>query len=104
MKTVQDKDGKIIEVIDDTPCHAGKNGAFPIMLDAVKDANVFAEMAAKEVAYDAKAPEREEAAVIAARKAEYGTAEEQLERIIEGGLEAEQARIASIKLNHPKRS
>lgn len=48
MKTVQDKDGNILEVADDTPCHAGKNGALPVMLDKVLDAAIFAEMAERE--------------------------------------------------------
>ena len=40
---------------------------------------------------------------IAKRKAEYGTAESQMENIIENGLEAEQLRIQSIKDKYPKR-
>ena len=40
---------------------------------------------------------------IAKRKAEYGTAEKQMENIIENGLEAEQTRINNIKLKYPKR-
>ena len=48
MKTVQDKDGNILQVADDTPCHAAKNGALPIMLDEVLDAAVFAEMVERE--------------------------------------------------------
>jgi len=40
---------------------------------------------------------------IAKRKAEYGTADEQMENIIENGLEAEQTRINNIKLKYPKR-
>ena len=40
---------------------------------------------------------------IAKRKAEYGTAESQMENIIENGLEAEQTRIQSIKDKYPKR-
>jgi hypothetical protein len=51
MKTVQDKDGNIIEVADDTPCHAGIDGALPIMLDSVKDAKVFEEITAREAAW-----------------------------------------------------
>jgi hypothetical protein len=48
MKTVQDKDGNILQVADDTLCHAGKNGALPIMLDEVLDAAIFAEIAERE--------------------------------------------------------
>ena len=40
---------------------------------------------------------------IAKRKAEYGTSEQQMENIIENGLEAEQLRIQSIKDKYPKR-
>ena len=40
---------------------------------------------------------------IAKRKAEYGTAQSQMENIIENGLEAEQLRIQSIKDKYPKR-
>jgi hypothetical protein len=40
---------------------------------------------------------------IAKRKAEYGTADQQMENIIENGLEAEQTRIQSIKDKYPKR-
>lgn len=58
MKTVHDKDGNEIEVADDTPCHAGKNGALPVMLDATIDANLIAETAEKEAEYLAEAPER----------------------------------------------
>jgi len=55
MKTVQDKDGNIIEVADNTPCHAGKNGALPVMLDDVIDADIFAAIAAREAAWLANA-------------------------------------------------
>jgi len=40
---------------------------------------------------------------IAKRKTEYGSAEKQMENIIENGLEAEQTRINNIKLKYPKR-
>ena len=40
---------------------------------------------------------------IAKRKDEYGSAESQMENIIENGLEAEQTRIQSIKDKYPKR-
>ena len=59
MKTVQNKDGHIIDVADDTPCHAGINGALPIMLDVVKDVKIFDEMAEKAAAWEAEKPERE---------------------------------------------
>ncbi len=68
MKTVQDKDGNIIEVSDNTPCHAGKNGALPIMYDRVVDAGIFAEIAAREAQYEAEAPERAQNAIKAGIK------------------------------------
>ena len=40
---------------------------------------------------------------IAKRKDEYGSADQQMENIIENGLEAEQTRIQSIKDKYPKR-
>jgi len=40
---------------------------------------------------------------IAKRKAEYGSAEIQMENIIEKGLSAEQTRVNSIKEKYPKR-
>lgn len=58
MKTVQDKDGNVSEVADGIMCHAGKNGALPIMLDETLDSNIFAEI-----------EERDAAAVI--EKADY---------------------------------
>lgn len=102
MKTVQDKDGNTIQVSDDTPCHGGINGALPVMLDATLDADIFTEMAARDAVYDAAAPERAIAKVIAARMANYGSAGEQLEFIAENGIDAFLARQAQIKLNHPK--
>ena len=63
MKTVQDKDGNVIEVADNTPCHAGIDGALPIMLDEVADAAIFTAMAEKQAAYDAGAPERAKQAI-----------------------------------------
>jgi hypothetical protein len=40
---------------------------------------------------------------IAKRKAEYGSADEQMANIIENGLEAEQTRVQTIKDKYPKR-
>lgn len=82
MKTVQDKDGKVIEVSNDTPCHAGQGSALPIMYDAVIDADIFAEMEARDAA-----AAQEKANYIANhkykddRKKAYGTWEEQMERL-----------------------
>lgn len=58
MKTVQDKDGNIIEVTDDTMCHAGKNGALPVMLDDEELAIAKAELKAHADAWEAGAVER----------------------------------------------
>jgi len=41
-------------------------------------------------------------AVIANRKLEYGSNTQQIENIIENGLEAEQTRVQAIKDNYPK--
>ena len=77
MKTIQDKDGNVIEVADNTPCHAGKNGALPIMLDSVVDAVIFTEMAdrdikaaAEKVVYEAGTVKREALAEIARLESE----------------------------------
>ena len=58
MKTVQDKDGNVIEVSDNTPCHAGINGALPVMLDATLDAAIFTERAEAKVHWDTGAVKR----------------------------------------------
>ena len=58
MKTAQDKDGNEIQVPINTPCHPGVNGGLPRPYDSVVDAGILAEMAAKENAYQALAPER----------------------------------------------
>lgn len=71
MKTVQDKDGNTIEVADNTLCHAGKNGALPIMLDAVLDATIFTETAAGAAAYAAGAVNRAKVKQITALKTYY---------------------------------
>ena len=102
MKTVQDKDGNIIKVPFVTPCHAGKNGALPIMLDAVVDANIFTEMAEKEVKYAAEAPERALQSTIDARNKERGSWQEQMHYLIKNGLDALQQRDNDIELRHPK--
>ena len=102
MKTVQDKDGNVIQVADNTPCHAGKNGALPVMLDATLDAGIFSDMAAREAAYDAEAPERALAKVIAARNKERGSVGEQMEFLIDNGLQALINRDNDIKVRNPK--
>ena len=59
MKTVQDKDGNIIEVEDDTLCHAGKNGALPVMVDAIVDAALLAKRAEKQADYESLTDSRQ---------------------------------------------
>lgn len=102
MKTVQDKEGNRIEVKDDTPCHAGKNGALPIMLDENLDADVFAEMAERNAIWLAKAPEREQEAIVASRNKERGSWQEQIAYLIDNGFDALKQRDDDIKLRHPK--
>jgi len=54
-------------------------------------------------AYDSSAQtEENNNIVINNRKSEYGTTEQQIENIIENGLEAEQTRVQAIKDNYPK--
>lgn len=52
--------------------------------------------------YNALAPERERAKIIKNRMREYGTALEQIEFLVENGLEALQQRNNAIKLLYPK--
>ena len=58
MKEVQDKDGNISEVSDDTMCHAGKNGALPVMLDEDELAVATAELKARAEAWEAGTTKR----------------------------------------------
>lgn len=102
MKTVHDKDGNKIEVADDKPCHAGIDGALPVMLDATLDAKIFTEMAARKAAHDAKAPERAAAKIIDARNKERGSLEKQWEYFIDNGYTKLRELDDQIKLNHPK--
>lgn len=93
-----------ITVSLDTPCHPGKNGKLPVMLDATLDANIFAEMAEKEAKHELEADERALEEVIAVRKAAYGTAEEQIEYAVENGFDALVTRNVAIKIANPKPS
>ena len=70
MKTVQDKDGNIIEVADNTPCHAGKNGALPVMLDEDELAIAKAELKARADAWEVGAIERNAKAEISRLEAQ----------------------------------
>ena len=106
MKTVQDKDGNIIEVADNTPCHASINGALPIMLDAVLDASIFAEMAARDAAHAI-----EQANYIATlkykedRSKAYGSVQDQLDMMYWDGVNGTttwKTHIATVKATYPK--
>jgi len=102
MKTVQDSNGNIIEVADNTPCHAGINGALPVMLDEVIDAAVFAEMEERSVEYALRANARLLAAIIDARNKARGSWQEQIEYLIDNGIGALQSRDDLIKTTYPK--
>lgn len=87
MKIVQDKNGNTIEVPLSTPCHAGKNGVLPIMLDSVLDADIFTEMEERDAqAAIAKADYLTNHKYKDDRKEAYGTWEEQLEMIYKDQL------------------
>ena len=74
--------------------------------DYIKSWNVsgLAEPTAEQlVTYNSAATtEENNDVIIANRKSEYGTAEQQIENIIENGLEAEQTRVQTIKDANPK--
>ena len=75
MKQVQDKDGNVITVADNTPCHAGKNGALPVMLDATRDAAIFSDMATRKAAHLIAAPQQAKDKKLTALKAHYNSAD-----------------------------
>ena len=64
----------------------------------------LAEPTAEQIASYESAGTTEEnnSVVISNRKSEYGLPEQQIENIIENGLEAEQTRVQAIKDNYPK--
>ena len=64
-KQVQDKDGNKIQVADDTPCHAGKNGAPPTLYTAEETAANNLEQAARKATWEAGATVRNAKAEIA---------------------------------------
>ena len=59
VKTVQDKDGNVIQVPFKTPCHAAIGNALPIMYDEVLDAKIFTEMAEKDAKWELGRAQRE---------------------------------------------
>lgn len=84
MKTVQDKDGNIVEVTKNTPCHAGKDGNLPIMLDPILDAGIFAEMAEREIKHAAKMEDyRLNKEYKEKRRKELASVEDQLDMLYE---------------------
>lgn len=83
MKTVLDKDGKVLQVASDTPCHAGKNGGLPVMLDFVLDAGIFKEVQEREIAWAAAANERKLEDVRAERRPLLNEADIQVNKHID---------------------
>lgn len=53
---------------------------------------------------DEKKEKDKEKEVISKRKKEYGTPREQIENILENGIEAERQRVEDIKKKYPKES
>ncbi len=89
-----------------TPCYAGKNGALPIMYDAILDINIFSEMEARDIQ-----SEIEKTNYIANhkykddRKAAYGSIQDQLDMMYwdqVNGTSTWKDHIDIIKLAHPK--
>lgn len=102
MKTVIDLQGNEIEVSDDTMCKAGVDGGLPRLYTEQELDIISSEQAEKESAYQAAIAERQAKAYIEKRMAEYGSIEKQIEFITEFGLDAWQAKIATIKAKYPK--
>ena len=96
MKQAYSLDGKLQAVPASTPTR-NRGGVRYLLTDEDK-----AKEAAKEAKYLSEAPQRALAAVIEARKKEYGTAEQQIEYITEYGLAAWQGKVAAIKAANPK--
>jgi len=102
MKTVLNHQGVVVEVADNTPCHAGVNGELPIMLDKIKDKKIFDEITEREKIWQSKAKERAKQEVIDNRNKERGSWQDQLEYMLDNGLEALQDRDNAIKAKFPK--
>ena len=65
MKTVQDMDGNIIEVMDSTPCHAGIDGSLPTLYTKEEFIVISTQQDIDKAAQDIKAPRRNVIAEIA---------------------------------------
>lgn len=96
MKTAIDNNGAKVLVPLDTPVKTVDGVHY--LLNAADSA----EIKAKEDKWAAGSAKRAEAKVIAARLAEYGTAEAQIEYAVEHGWDALVARNKAIKEKHPK--
>ena len=87
---------RIVEVQEvEPPVESGKNS---VLGDPVKDGSIWKQ---SWNLVDQSASEKE-ASVINARRAEYGSTEEQIEFITENGLTPWQTKVAEIKARHPK--
>lgn len=53
-KKAIDKDGNIVVVPIETPCHASNKGQLPIIIDAVKDKSVLDEMETRKQIWEAE--------------------------------------------------
>ena len=86
----------VVEVQEvEPPVESGKNA---VLGDPVKDGSVWKQ---SWNLVDQSAAEKE-ASVINARRAEYGSIEEQIEFITENGLTPWQTKVDEIKARHPK--
>ncbi len=95
MKDVIDLKGKVKSVAAETPTNV-VDGKHYLLSPADKD-----EIARKETAFIAAAPERRTGRINAARRLAYGTAEEQLDFIAANGLDAWLAKRAAIDKANP---
>ena len=96
MKKAIDLNGNEVEVSIDTPVKT-KNGVHYLLNDDDKT-----EIEARKSAYEQALLDKQTNAYKEKRIAEYGTPTEQIEFITEFGLDAWQAKVATIKATYPK--
>jgi len=96
MKYAIDNNGAEVQVPIDTPVST-KDGVHYLLTPEAEE-----ELATRNAIWESKAPERAVQAVIRKRVNEYGTAEEQLEFLVENGLQALIDRNTAIKQKYPK--
>jgi hypothetical protein len=96
MKKAIDLNGSEVEVSIDTPVRT-KNGVHYLL--SINDEK---EVKARDDAFTIAVKERKANEYKEKRQAEYGTPAEQIEFITEFGLEAWQAKVATIKATYPK--